>query len=228
MLNEMNIRSGFLTVLLIMPLLISCSHEKVVSKTTKIMNPTVVIQDQKLIPQEVENVKRTRLLKSRDGQREIYFSASSYQDLKTTPQNKQIILKDTTISPVRSIFISNSPAKDTLVSKKPDTLVFEKPEVIKVDTIVSPKYSPDLAANYVRKVSILKKYNVVVGSFSTIENAYLSVKELNKKDYKALIVQNEDGMYRVITGTFSNRDNAEIHRLALNLDYVSSWVWTKN
>ncbi|MCE5174271.1 MAG: SPOR domain-containing protein [Bacteroidales bacterium] len=41
------------------------------------------------------------------------------------------------------------------------------------------------------------------------------------------MVQNGDGMYRVITGTFSNKDNAEIHRLSLNLDYISSWVWTK-
>jgi|GEM_PF-3330779 len=223
----MNIKSSFLAVLLIMPLLISCSHEKAVSKNTKMMDPAVTIQDQKSKPLEVEKVKRTRLLKSRDGQREIYFSASSYQNQKTTPQNKQIILKDTVATPVRSIYISNSPAKDTLVSKKAEVLASKKPDVLKADTIVKPAYSPELAASYVRKASILKRYNVVVGSFSTLENAYISVMELNKKDYKAVIVQNVDGMYRVITGTFSNKDNAEIHRLALNLDYISSWVWAR-
>lgn len=232
MLNRIKAVFHILAVFFVTSWWMSCSQVKTAPKVANMPNPAEATKDLRLKPQEVEKVKRTRLLRSRDGQQEIYFAASSYQNLKTTPQNKPAAEKPArkdsvaTATPVRSIFISNAPVKDStgIISKE----VHKEAKVASADTAVARHpFSSELAAGYLRKTSILKKFTVVVGSFSTLENAYQSVMDLKKKDYKALIVQNEEGIYRVITGTFNSKDNAEIFRLSLNLDYISSWVWVR-
>ena len=55
---------------------------------------------------------------------------------------------------------------------------------------------------------LLKDYNVIVGSFGSKENAENMKNKMVGRGYKAFLVQNESGMYRVVAGGYDNRADA--------------------
>lgn len=55
---------------------------------------------------------------------------------------------------------------------------------------------------------LLKDYNVIVGSFGSKENAENMKNKMVGRGYKAFLVQNESGMYRVVAGGYDNRSDA--------------------
>lgn len=55
---------------------------------------------------------------------------------------------------------------------------------------------------------LLKDYNVVVGSFGSKENAENMKNKMVGRGYKAFLVQNESGMYRVVAGGYDSRPDA--------------------
>ncbi len=55
---------------------------------------------------------------------------------------------------------------------------------------------------------LLKDYNVIVGSFGSKENAESMKNKMVGRGYRAFIVQNESGMYRVVAGGYDNRSDA--------------------
>lgn len=55
---------------------------------------------------------------------------------------------------------------------------------------------------------LLKDYNVIVGSFGSKENAENMKNKMVGRGYKAFLVQNESGMYRVVAGGYDSRSDA--------------------
>lgn len=55
---------------------------------------------------------------------------------------------------------------------------------------------------------LLKDYNVIVGSFGSKENAENMKNKMVGRGYKAFLVQNEAGMYRVVAGGYDTREDA--------------------
>lgn len=55
---------------------------------------------------------------------------------------------------------------------------------------------------------LLKDYNVIVGSFGSKENAENMKNKMIGRGYKAFLVQNESGMYRVVAGGYDSRSDA--------------------
>lgn len=240
----MNIKKVFPAILLLMPLLAGCGHEKSVSGgenggLKKL--PAGTMQNQQLNAREVEKMKRTRLFKPRAGQMEIIAVSSYQRNLNPVKEEKpltvvkkplQIEKKPAAVVETKIVADSLAVAETIQVAAKEvqikDTIAgksFDLSRVPAVDT--QSVFTPALAATYVRDASKLKKFSIVVGSFSTLEKAFESVMEMKKIDYRAIIIQNEKGMYRVITGTFNDKDNAEIHKIALTLDSVESWILVK-
>lgn len=71
----------------------------------------------------------------------------------------------------------------------------------------------------------LKAYNVVCGSFKSLDNANNLRNTLVNAGYSAQVAQNpETGMYRVIASSFENRADAEASRDKLRATYKDAWL----
>jgi len=135
---------------------------------------------------------------------------------KITKQETPLVVVADSKAPVIQI-------KDTATVKPVKTLTVVGTEKVVAQTL----YNSTLIASYICTPSKLKKFNVVVGSFSTLEKASVSVSEMEKLGYRPMIVLNEKGMYRVIVSSFDKRDKADLDVLGLELNTVKAWVWTK-
>jgi cell division septation protein DedD len=88
-------------------------------------------------------------------------------------------------------------------------------------------YSGDKPESYLRDLSNMKKFSVVVGSYKSLDSAYVRVLDLKKMNFMPVIVKNDNGMFRVVTGTFPKRSDADFHKLEINLEAIESWMWIK-
>ncbi len=73
----------------------------------------------------------------------------------------------------------------------------------------------------------LKAYNVVCGSFGSLQNAQNLRNTLINKGYSAQIAQNEKGMYRVIASSFQDMQSAIQSRNTLRAIYPDAWLLYK-
>ena len=77
----------------------------------------------------------------------------------------------------------------------------------------------------VQNGGVLKTFNVVCGSFKSIDNANNLRNTLVNQGYSAQVAQNPDtGMYRVIASSFDDRNSAETSRNALRAKYPDAWI----
>ena len=76
----------------------------------------------------------------------------------------------------------------------------------------------------------LKDYSIVVGAFGVKANAEGLRARLEGEGYKALVVQNAQGLYRVIAGSYDDRSDAAKARDAFkaahsgNEDFQKAWL----
>lgn len=74
----------------------------------------------------------------------------------------------------------------------------------------------------------LRAFSVVIGSFQNSTNARSLKERMTKEGYKALVVQNEEGMYRVIVSSFDTKDEAVRSREAVKSIYAplfqDAWI----
>lgn len=71
----------------------------------------------------------------------------------------------------------------------------------------------------------LKAFNVVCGSFKSLDNANNLRNTLVNAGYQAQVAQNpETGMYRVVASSFENRADAEASRDKLRATYKDAWL----
>ncbi len=72
--------------------------------------------------------------------------------------------------------------------------------------------------------SELKRYSIVVGSFSSKANADKLADKLQSDETMAFVVQNDKGMYRVITHTSNGIDSAVSQVKKMRKDYPDAWI----
>lgn len=71
----------------------------------------------------------------------------------------------------------------------------------------------------------LKAFNVVCGSFKSLDNANNLRNTLVNAGYSAQVAQNpETGMYRVIASSFENKADATVSRDKLRATYKDAWL----
>ena len=93
-------------------------------------------------------------------------------------------------------------------------------------TTTQPEDNSDLRSESLKAVSgTLQAYNVVCGSFKSLDNANNLCSTLKNKGYNAIIAQNPaTGMYRVIATSSSSKADAVSSRDKLRATYPDAWV----
>lgn len=93
-------------------------------------------------------------------------------------------------------------------------------------TTTPPEDNSDLRSESLKAVSgTLQAYNVVCGSFKSLDNANNLCSTLKNKGYNAIIAQNPaTGMYRVIATSSSSKADAVSSRDKLRATYPDAWV----
>ena len=122
-------------------------------------------------------------------------------------------------------------AKQQEQAQQVNTPVQVTPVVTPVQTVTpvtttQPEDNSDLRTENLKAVSgTLKAYNVVCGSFRSLDNANNLCSTLKNKGYSAIIAQNPaTGMYRVIATSTDTKSDAVSSRDKLRSTYPDAWV----
>lgn len=74
----------------------------------------------------------------------------------------------------------------------------------------------------------LRAYSVVIGSFQNLTNAKSLKERMIAEGYRAILAQNESGMYRVIVSSFDNKADAVNSRESIKARfaplYKDAWI----
>ena len=71
------------------------------------------------------------------------------------------------------------------------------------------------------EAALLKDYNIVVGSFGSATNAEAYKLTMQQRGYRAFLVRNEQGFYRVVAGSYDTREEAQPVRDQIRSTYSS-------
>ena len=106
--------------------------------------------------------------------------------------------------------------------------VVQQPVRQQVQTPVTP-VAPAVVKDRTEKVYVvdngdsgkLKGFNVIVGSFGSKTNAENQKNKMINRGYKAFLVKNESGMYRVVAASFDTREAATSIRDDIRSKYAT-------
>lgn len=117
-------------------------------------------------------------------------------------------------------------------AKAQEAVAQQTSEPVSVQPVVTTQTSANVDNSNVRSERLnvmnggtLKAFNVVCGSFKSLDNANNLRNTLVNAGYQAQVAQNpETGMYRVVASSFENRTDAEASRDKLRATYKDAWL----
>ena len=117
-------------------------------------------------------------------------------------------------------------------AKAQETVAQQTSEPVSVQPVVTTQTPADVDNSNVRSERLnvmnggtLKAFNVVCGSFKSLDNANNLRNTLVNAGYTAQVAQNpETGMYRVIASSFENKADATVSRDKLRATYKDAWL----
>lgn len=103
-------------------------------------------------------------------------------------------------------------------------------QVVKAETIITPANEVtrgerfDMAEGEVKNDAFYRKFHVVVGSFGVRDNAKNLQSTLNSEGNNALVVVNEQGMYRVLIASYDDYTAARTRITQISTRFPDAWV----
>jgi hypothetical protein len=207
--KQMKIKPVLFEMLLSIPLLMSCGHEKVIANNAQ--EGTKLVSQAVTVPSDQKSIVYAKSKKQIKEEQKAAKAKSNKPVVNNVTQTTTLVEK------------KNETAKDTTINRPIGISFSVKPDSI----TVKPTYKVSQISSFVRTPADLKKFSVVVGSFSSLEKTSDLVLVTLKAGYKPMIVKNENGMFRVIASTYNNRDSADIDVLGFELDSIKSWIFVK-
>lgn len=149
----------------------------------------------------------------------LFYSCSSNQFAGVLGGGKKVVATEETISErnVSQIVISNTPAQEPVVR----TLHFTSQTIDKSQVTENQVM---LAGVALKDSSSLMRYSVVVGSYTQPEKSASFIEKLKQKSISPFFVLNEKGMYRLVAGTFDNKDDADYLGIKLDVSDIEFWI----
>lgn len=185
----------------------------------------------------VKKPKMTRAEKAKKAAAAKVKPVTKKVEEQAKPANRnvvqEIVISDT--KPVEVKVAETKPAEVKVAEKQPaDKPLAQKP-VQEKPTVAQPT-SAAVASGpekvlvegcVLKQPGVLGAFSVVAGSFSQPESAVSLIKKLDGMGIKPFFVLNEKGMYRLITGTFNDRDEADYQVLKLDVEAIKAWVFIR-
>lgn len=117
-------------------------------------------------------------------------------------------------------------------AKAQEAVAQQTSEPVSVQPVVTTQTPADVDNSNVRSERLnvmnggtLKAFNVVCGSFKSLDNANNLRNTLVNAGYQAQVAQNpETGMYRVVASSFENKADATVSRDKLRATYKDAWL----
>lgn len=70
----------------------------------------------------------------------------------------------------------------------------------------------------------LSAYSVIVGSYTQPGKSVELIEKLKQKALSPFFVRNEKGMYRLVAGTFTNKDDADFLGMKMDVSDIEFWI----
>lgn len=123
--------------------------------------------------------------------------------------------------------VAEIPAGAKVVATAPENqpVVINAPTVAQQEVTRNENFS--LADGETNSDALKFKYHVVVGSFSKQENAKGLQSNLNSEGNRAIVIVNENGMFRVLIASFNEYYQAKERIKQINNRFPDAWVLVK-
>lgn len=223
---------------LCIPLLVACgdrsTHRSADRSQRVVGKEQVAVGDkQALTEQDVATSRTRRSARTRS------VAGSSYQETTARPaetstaqqlaqevaqQQAQQVTQPVEQVPVEGVKPVTTQPADKPLAQKPVQVVPKPEQSAPVNTVASGPEKVLVEGCVLKQPAVLGAFSVVVGSFTQPESAVTLIKKLGGMGIKPFFVLNEKGMYRLITGTFNDRDEADYQVLKLDVETISAWV----
>lgn len=175
----------------------------------------------------VKKPKMTRAEKAKEAAAAKAKPVTKKVEEQAKPANRsvvqEIVISDTKPAEVK---VAEKQPADKPLAQKP---VQEKPTVAQ-PTSAAVASGPEkvlVEGCVLKQPGVLGAFSVVAGSFSQPESAVSLIKKLEGMGIKPFFVLNEKGLYRLITGTFNDRDEADYQVLKLDVEAIKAWVFIR-
>jgi cell division protein FtsN len=149
----------------------------------------------------------------------LMFSACKSQQVITIP-NAHAVAGAPAVNQT-PVIVSTPPPSQTevivLTPPPPVTPVAVQPEEVRDERFT-------LAAGETNTAAMTQKYHVVVGSFRSQDNARGLQATLNREGNNAVIVVNEQGMFRVLLNSYPTYNEARARILQINRRFSDAWI----
>lgn len=143
----------------------------------------------------------------------LFFSCSNLQLAGLVGSGKKVVASEQKIS-------TTTVKKNTVVEPVVEPVV----RTLLIKSGANEK-SVVLVAGIALKDSItLSAYSVIVGSYTLPEKSIQLIEKLKQKSLSPFFVQNEKGMYRLVAGTFDNKDDAEFLGMKMDVSEIDYWI----
>lgn len=114
-------------------------------------------------------------------------------------------------------------ATDSIESQGKPTKVEETSKNISAEDLIEKELkAPNKQVN-----SEIKKYHLIVGSFSNQVNANNLVKKLERQGYKAYVIKRKNNLFSVSIAALSSREQAEREKARYSSNFKGIWIMQK-
>jgi SPOR domain len=143
----------------------------------------------------------------------LFFSCSNLQLAGLAGSGKKVVASEQKIS-------TTTIKKNTVVEPVVEPVV--RTLLIKSDA--NEKSMVLVAGIALKDSTTLSTYSVIVGSYTQPGKSVQLIEKLKQKSLSPFFVRNEKGMYRMVAGTFQNKDDADFLMLKLDVDDIDAWI----
>lgn len=152
----------------------------------------------------------------------LFFSCSNLQLTGLLGSGKKVIAAEQNIS--------LNPTKRVIAATSEATKVV--PATHEVRTLLIKSGSDEKSVVLVAGVALkdsttLSTYSVIVGSYTLPEKSIQLIDKLKQKSLSPFFVQNEKGMYRLVAGTFDNKDDADYLGMKMDVSDIDFWIFER-
>lgn len=143
----------------------------------------------------------------------LFFSCSDLRHIGLLGNGKKVVASEQNIS-------TTIVKKNTVVEPVVESVV----RTLLIPSDANEKSMVLVAGIALKDSTTLSTYSVIVGSYTQPGKSVQLIDKLKQKSLSPFFVQNEKGMYRLVAGTFDNKDDADFLGMKMDVSDIEFWI----